>query len=89
MPVTQQPNFVIRSTTGYEHKLLRYNDYGAIALLESNDKLCRFVLVKDMHPINGGKHAWNYVNAFSERSAGVREFEAECWLARRAHEDEQ
>ena len=88
MPIEHQPIIVIRSSTGYEHKVLRYNDYGAIALLDNRDKQCPYVLVKELHPINGGKHAWIHVNAFSERSAGVREFEAECWLARKKDENE-
>ena len=82
------PNFLLRSSSGYEHKLLRYNDYGAIALLESGEDRTPYVLVKELRPIPGGKHAWIYINAFSERSVAVSEFENECYMHRKRRENE-
>lgn len=89
MPVTQLPNFLLRSTTGFEHKLIRYSDYGAIALLDSCDPQCRYVLVTGLHPLPNGRYVWNHINAFSVRSVAVREFSAQCYLFMKEDENEQ
>lgn len=91
MPISQLPNFLLRSSTGFEHKLLCYNDYGGIALLDNGELKSHspYVLVKDLHPLPNGRYAWTHVNAFSDRHIAVREFSAQCWLERKEDEYEQ
>ena len=79
---------MLRSASEYEYQVIRYTEYGEIALLQSTDYQTPYTLVKDMRPTLGGKYIWNQLNSFSERRIAVREFEEECRYQRRKDEYE-
>ncbi|HAM62099.1 MAG TPA: hypothetical protein DCP62_00065 [Erysipelotrichaceae bacterium] len=76
------PNFIILSQNHDRYEVLRYTDYGKIALLKGRDEVSPFVLATELHVLPNGSYAWNSKISFSEQRMAVREFENEARIFR-------
>ncbi|MHC1735223.1 MAG: hypothetical protein AB9921_06075 [Erysipelotrichaceae bacterium] len=76
------PNFIILSQNNDRYEVLRYTDYGRIALLKGCDEVSPFILATELRISPNGCYAWNSKISFSEQRMAVREFDTEARIFR-------